>query len=193
MGITCDCSYSGNWVKACKEYLDEQGVQPCAHSAKEKKLFISVGASCKHTEIPYQLLFSLRAYVNDKNTGGLARWSDGWEVTKDQHLKFASVAAIKCQNKSIDDQCTLGPCDTWFDRDRIVIARKTNRGCPEWYYVLLVDDDETISEFKELTKGLNARMHNVDLSSYGQVLKSGQGHDPPNDVKEWMQKKYGTS
>ena len=33
-------------MKAYKEYLDELGVQSCTHSAKEKKLFISVSASC---------------------------------------------------------------------------------------------------------------------------------------------------
>ena len=113
MGINCDCSYCGNWVKACMEYLDEQGVQPCAHSAKEKKLFTSVIACCKHTEIPHQLLFSVRAYKNDKNTGCLGRWGDGWKVAEDQHTKFVSGSTIQCENKSIDDPCTLKPDITW--------------------------------------------------------------------------------
>lgn len=179
------------------EYLDKQGVQPCVHSAKEKELFISVAASCKHTEIPHQLLFSIRAYVNDKNTGHLGKWSNGWKVAEGQHIQSASVDGIKCQNKSIDDPCTLDPHDTWkklhFDRDRISIVRLTEEGCPAWKYILLVDDDEIISKFDELTRGPNAGNHTIDLSNYGQVLKSGWGHSPPNDIKEWMKENYGTS
>lgn len=117
---------------------------PCAHSAKDKELFISVAASCKHTEIPYQLLFPVRAYVTDKNTGCLGKWSNGWKVTKDQHIQSAGADVIKCQNKSIDDPCTLEPHDTWekllFDRDRICIVRETDEGRPVWKYILLVDD-----------------------------------------------------
>ena len=196
MIINCDCSYGGSWVKTCMEYLDEQGVQPCAHSAKEKKLLISVSASCKHTQIPYQLLYSVRAYENDKNTGCLGRWGDGWEVTEDQHLKSATVTVIKCQNKSIDDPCTLGPRDTWrkiLNQERIFVVRGVDKGRQAWHYVLLVDDDETIRKFKEQTQGPNAGKHTIDVSSYGQVLKSGWGEQPPNDVKDWMEENFGAS
>ena len=173
MKIHCDCSYSGSWVKACMEYLDEKGVQPCAHSAKEKELFISVAASCKHTEIPYQLLFSIRAWVNDKNTGHLSKWSNGWKVAEGRHIQSASVDTIKCQNKSIDSPCTLEPHDTWkklyFDRDRIRIVRLTEEGRLAWKYVLLVDNDKTISKFDELTRGPNAGYHTIDVWSSAQV------------------------
>lgn len=155
LGIHCDCSYGGNWVKACMEYLDEQGVQPCAHSAKEKKCFISTTASCKHTEVPYRFLYSIRALFNDKNTGILARMGDGWEVAEGQHLKSATVGIIKCENKSIDGPCLLGPEDTWrkiLNQDRIFIVRGMDKGRQAWHYVLLVDDDESINKFRELTQ-----------------------------------------
>ena len=193
LGITCDCSYGGSWVKACMEYLDEQGVQPCAHSAKEKQLFISVSASCKHTEVPYRLLYSIRANTNDKNTGTLGVKENGWEVAQGQHFQYMYVATIECENKSIDDPCLLGPGDTWRKillRDRIFLLRGTDNGRPVWHYVLLVDDDETISKFRELIQGPNAGRHTVDISNYGQVLKSGEGNEPPNDVKDWIQKNY---
>ena len=196
MGITCDCSYGGNWVKACKEYLDEQGVQPCAHSAKEKKLFIAVTASCKHNEVSYRLLYSIRAITNDKNNGTLGRMGDGWEIANDQHLNSAEVVTIECKNKSIDDPCTLGPRDTWrkiLNQERIFVVRGADKGRQAWHYVLLVDDDETIRKFKELTQGPNAGKHTIDVSSYGQVLKSGWGEQPPNDVKDWMEENFGAS
>ena len=113
LGITCDCSYGGNWVRACTEYLDEQGVQPCAHSAKEKQFFISVSASCKHNEVPFRHLYSIRANTNDKNTGTLGRMGNGWEVAEDQHFKFVSGSMIQCENKSIEGSCTLKPDYSW--------------------------------------------------------------------------------
>ena len=196
MVIDSDCSYSGSWVKAYMEYMDEQGVQPCAHSAKEKSCFITVCASCKHNEVPHRLLYSIRANTNDKNTGTMGIMKDGWEIAEGHHSKHASVFKIQCNNKSIDDPCTLGPHDTWrkiLNSDRIFIVRGMDKGRQAWHYVLLVDDDETIRKFKELTQGPNAGKHTVDISNFGQVLKSGWGYDPPNDVKDWMEENYGGS
>lgn len=196
LGVHSDCSYGGNWVIACIKYLDEQGVKPCAHSAKEKKLFISVDASCKHDEIPYQFLNSIRGNTNDKNTGVLGRWGNGWEVTVDQHIKRVSVTSIECTNKSIDDHCALGPQDTLrklLYHGRIFIVRGMDNGRPAWHYVLLIDDDKTIERFKELTQGTNAGKHTLRVSDYGQILKSGFGQKPPNEVKEWMEENYGAS
>ena len=159
-------------MKAYMEYLDEHGVQPCAHSAKENKCFISVTASCKHTEVPYRLLYSIRAIFNDKNTGILGGMGEGWEIAEGQHLKSASVSTIECENKSIDEACLLGPGDTWrkiLNQDRIFVVRGMDKGRPAWHYVLLVDDDETISKFRELTQGPNAGKHTINVMNYGQV------------------------
>ena len=57
--IVSDCSYSGCWVRNCMEFLDEQGVQPCGHKAKEKGVLIKVYASCGPTQIPTQHQFSV--------------------------------------------------------------------------------------------------------------------------------------
>jgi hypothetical protein len=62
LSVTCDCSYGGSWVKSCAEFLDRNGVQPCAHSAKVKNIFISTKASCKDTEVPYSTVFHKGQY-----------------------------------------------------------------------------------------------------------------------------------
>ena len=183
-------------MASCIEYLHSQGVKPCAHSAKEKQLFISAEASCKHSEIPYQLLYSIRGSTNDKNNGILGRYGNGWQVAEGQHIKEASVFSLSCKNKSIDAPCTLGPHDTWLkilNSDRIFLIRGNDKGRPAWHYAVLVDDEETIRIFKELTQGENAGTNTIDISNYGQVVKSGWGKDPPNDVKEWMEEHYGGS
>ena len=196
LAIVSDSSYSGLWVKQCAEFFDEQGEKPCVHSAKEKEILISVRGSCRSYEIPRQLYFTLHGCGNDKNIGTLWYWNNGKELAKDQHIKQINGLSIQCGNKSINDSCTLGQESSWSKfvlNDRIYLVRGSDRERPAWHYVLLVDDEETISKFVELTQGANAGKKTVSMDDYGQVLKSGWGQDPPNDVKEWMQKNYDAS
>ena len=125
-------------------------------------------------------------------------WTDGWEVIEGQHINSVDqyVTSIKCTNKSIDKPCTLGPSETWrnlLNSERIFLVRGEDRGRRAWHYVLVVDDEETLQIFKEKTQGENAGKHTVNVADYGQVLKSGWGEKPPNDVKEWMMENYGAS
>ena len=57
-----------------------------------------------------------------------------------------------------------------------------------WHYVLLVDDEGIIEMFLQTVQS-----GNVDLADFGEVIKSGWGQNPPDDVKEWIQKKYKTN
>ena len=41
LGLVSDCSHSGSWVKECMAFLDEQGVKPCGHSARDKGIYSS--------------------------------------------------------------------------------------------------------------------------------------------------------
>ena len=196
LGVTCNCSYSGSWAKACGEFLTEHGVRPCAHSAKAKGILISVKALSRDTEIPFRLLGSIRVYDNDKNTRALGGWGDGWEVTKGQHIQSTQTTLIRCENKSIDASCALGSDLSWtklLHNQRIFLVRGRDKGRPAWLYAQLVDDDETVRIFTELTQGENSGIHTINIEDHGQVIKSGWGHDPPNDVKEYMQKNYGAS
>lgn len=166
------------------------------HIQQRKKILISVRASCRSYEIPCQLHFTLHGCGNDKNTGALWYWNDGKELATDQHAKQANALIIKCGNDSIKDHCKLGQEASWSKfvlRDRIFLVRGFDQQRPAWHYVLLVDDDETIRKFVELTQGANAGKNTINMNDYGQVLKLGWGKDPPNDVKEWMQKNYDAS
>ena len=112
---------------------------------------------------------------------------DGFEVAQAQLLKIVNSTYISCKNKSIAEQCTLKPGYTWHKQSaskRIFKVRGKDRGRPAWHYVLLVDDQDTIDKFKELIRGKKAMI--IDVADYGQILKSGWGEEPPNDVKEWI-------
>jgi hypothetical protein len=115
---------------------------------------------------------------------------NGFEVAQAQLINFVDSTYIRCKNKSIAEPCTLKPGDTWHKRsasDRIFKVRGQDRGRRTWHYVLVVDDQDTIDKFIELTHGENAGKHTIKMDDYGQVLKSGWGEEPPNDVKEWIE------
>ena len=181
-----DCSYSGSWVKACARYLDEECVLACGHSAKEKGILLKVYASCRANEEAATYCFSVNGATNDKNTGIMSYF-----VTKkfsdSQHSFGINFTDVRC-GKGINEPCTLAPDYTWQRRsegERVFLVRGKDRGRPAWHYVLLVDDDEMVGEFQDKVKG-----GTVDVANYGQVLKSGWGEQPPNEVRDEIDRKY---
>ena len=49
------------------EFLDEQGVQPCGHKAREKGMVIKVLTSCKSNEIPTEYRYSMGGVSNNNS------------------------------------------------------------------------------------------------------------------------------
>ena len=45
--IVSDCCYSGKWVHTCAETLDNMGIPPCGHKAREQGVMIKIFASCQ--------------------------------------------------------------------------------------------------------------------------------------------------
>lgn len=194
--IHSDCSYAGFWIKALVQFLDDKNVRPCGHSAKDKGILLKVFASCKTNEVAHKLAYSIRGAYTDKNLGTFSCGSSGKEVGKSQHVQILDATRIKCENKEIKAECALLPTNTWQEwsmQNRIFLVRGNDKGRPAWHYLLLVDDDDIIDQFKEQTQGTDAGKHTINCNNYGQVLKSGWGESPPNDVKEWMEKNYGAS
>ena len=193
LSIVTDCSYSGNWVKACSQYLDEQAVQPCGHSADKNGILLKVYASCKPTEVAATPCFSVRCAVNDKNTGVMAYYTNGLKLRETQHSYGVDFTKIRC-GKKFEEPCTFPPNYTWHkwnESERLFLVRGKDHGRSAWHYVLLVDDEETIKIFKEKTQGDAAGKESIDVASYGQVLKSGWGETPPNEITDWVHKNYG--
>ena len=189
--ISTDCSHSGHWVKACMEFLDEQGVRPCGHSAADKGIFLKIIASCKPHEIAASPCYSVRTIDNDKNSGNIIH-NVIRELRSTQHPCGYDFTQIRCTH-ALEEPCALPPDYTWQRMDqtqRVFLVRGKDGGQPAWHYVLLVDDEATIDKFKRETQGEQAGKLSVNVADYGQILKSGWGRDPPNDVKEWVEKHY---
>lgn len=153
-------------------------------------------ASCKTNEVAHKFAYSIRGTHTDKNSGAFSGGPSGKEVGTAQHVQILDATGISCENKGIKAECALSPGDTWQKwsmKQRIFLVRGSDKGRLAWHYLLLVDDDDIIDQFKEQTQGTNAGKNTLNCNNYGQVLKSGWGQEPPNDVKEWMEKNYGAS
>ena len=184
--VVSDCSYSGDWVKQCYEFLDSQGIAPCGHSAIEKGILLKVFASCRPNETACVLTYSLQGITIDKNTGS-SGYRINWKVGDNQKSFGRDFTTMLCGRK-VDEQCAEDIAKTWkmkTDGERVYLVRGKDKGREAWHYVLLVDDEDTIDKFKEATKG-----GNVDVQDYGQILESGRGKDPPNEVVDRIHKKY---
>ena len=102
LNIISDCSYSGCWVKACMEFLDEQGVQPCGHKTREKGMQLKVYASCPPSEIPMQYKFSINGKLDADTISG-----------QQLNVYYIDCTEYRCDNKTDHGPCTLTPDDTW--------------------------------------------------------------------------------
>ena len=197
LGIITDCSYAGAWVRTCMEWLDEQEVRPCGHSAHEKDILVKVFSSCRPMEVPGTFRFSVKGTPCDKNTQALSfivyDGYSGDELYEGQHTYGIDFTSLRCRQKEIEKPCELLPNSTWNKWNaskRVYLVRGQDKGRAAWHYVLLVDDEETIRIFVEKTQGANKGKESVDVANYGQVLRSGWGDEPPPDVRDWIENEY---
>ena len=168
-------------------FMDEQGVGPCGHLAKEKRILVGVLSSCQPHEIPTELAFSVHSALNDKNTGD-AIFQQGLHLVKchdGQHPCGINFTEVRCKNK-INQPCTMTPGSTWQKwtlqwRIRIHVEAN-NTGERKWFYVLLVDDDKTVCYLED-------NLSTINYTDYGMVIARGQGQypsidKPPQQVKK---------
>ena len=173
------------------EFLDEQGVQPCGHKAREKGVLIKVYASCLPTQVPTQYHFSVHGAANDKNSGHMFSYTSKL-LSDTQHTYSVNSSIIRCSNHShIEAVCMLQSDFTWQKwrmKERISLAVDDSHGHPFWQYVLLIDDEVKVHEFKNMRE----KGEPLDVTKYGQILEFGWGNGPPNEVKDSIERKYGT-
>ena len=99
------------------EFLDEQGVQPCGHKAREKGMVIKVFASCRSNEIPTEYYYSVSATLN-KSTGLMTIKSPEY-LLETQTTDYIDSSELNCNNMTIDEPCTLSPSLTWKRREEM--------------------------------------------------------------------------
>ena len=185
-----DCHSSGHWVSECARFLDEQGVKPCGHSAKEKGILLKVFAACRTGQDTAQLCYTTRA-MKLEDDGYVYHWF-GKERSAQQKTFGFNFTGIRC-GKGEGEECSMAPESTWSTAWKVISprvskVRGTDRGRPAWHCVLLADDAEKIKSFHEAVAS-----GNLDVAEYGTILQSGWGDDTPEDIVEQIIKKHGFS
>ena len=100
------------------EFLDEQGVQPCGHKAREKGMVIKVFTSCKSNEVPTEYSFSVSGVRNNEVTGAMS-FKISKQLLVTQTTSCIDTSDLNCNRKDIDEPCTL-QCDlTWRRREEM--------------------------------------------------------------------------
>ena len=168
------------------EFLDEQGVQPCGHKAREKGMVIKICASCKSNEIPTEYYYSVSGMDNDKDRGTMAHYVS--RLLKTQTTDYIDSSLLNCNTQTIDEPCTLQSGYTWWKlraESRLYLVCGKDHDQPAWHYVLVEDDADTENKF--MAKLASGR---IDVADYGQVLKSGWGQYPLYEVIDEIEKGY---
>ena len=153
-------------------FLDEQGVGPCGHAARDKGILIKVFTSCLSRQVPRQLAFSVRGFRND--TGDLI--IDRLQAIADSQLTyFIDATAVRCGQHYIQDKCLRLPQENWKTWNRIhTIMDKDKVGKKVWS-IILTKEDESIAYIKSQ---LSLPGITVNVAEHGKVLKSGWGDGP---------------
>ena len=159
-------------MSECAKFLDEQGVKPCGHSAREKGILLKVYASCRTGQDSAELAFTTRAMFLAKD-GFMYHWPSG---KAQQNIVGVDFTKVRC-GKGEKEECAIASDATWSTAIeviayRTVIVEQTYRGCPVWFTLLLDDDAEKMKDYREMTQG-NKFCYNPYY--YGQVIKLGWG------------------
>lgn len=183
MELICDCSYSGKWIKQCTDYLDEQKILPCGHYARAKNTLLAILTASRGDQIPHNLLYAAEGLGNDKNKGICYNRGNGYEIKEGQNMCVFNNTALTCKEESFDTPCLLPNDYNWQKKrlaERLFLAQDSRR--IGWGYILVIDDDDILS--KATFNGIN------DISLYGEAIKSGEGQEPPIEVRRWIDNKY---
>ncbi len=177
--IVSDCSYSGRWVKEAMTFMDEQGVGPCGHEAKEKGIFVKVIASCLANEVPAELAFSTQN-IKNTDTGNILYiiHFKSKKIYDNQHPIGIDFTEVICNNK-LEQPCTMAPHSTWKqwgDGMRTYTLKGKDKSKGEiWQCIKVNDDKKPIQDFEDEVKKSGEVKINDE---WGEVLRSGRGEIP---------------
>ena len=174
--IHSDCSYSGNWIKDCVKTLDDLGIPSCGHHTREQGILLKVFCSCGANEEATALCYITEANEFDETNKYVVTYPNK-KLSLGQTTKLGNFIDIRC-NKTATETCEVNSTFTWearLYRRFVYLVRGKDRGFAAWHYVLV--DEDKLDTFKaKIASG------NINVADYGNILESGWGKDPPQDI-----------
>ena len=168
----------------CAKTLDNLGIPPCGHRAREQGVLIKVFASCKPDQKAAEPCYSIEGIVITND--GLLGYHTKMKFNETQTFCGTGFTKLTCC-RGLDESCRSEEALenwTWEEAidgkltSRIHKVRGTDRGRPAWRFVLLSNTSEEYKErFLEQVKS-----GTVDVAKWGYVIQSGWGEDPPDSV-----------
>ena len=115
--IVSDCHSSGRWVSECAKFLDEQGVKPCGHSAREKGILLKVYASCETGQDSAELAYTTWAMFLEED-GVVGRYINE-QLTVKQKAFGVDFTKLRC-GKGEEENCNITLDATWSTAGEVV-------------------------------------------------------------------------
>ena len=183
LNIQSDCSYSGQWVRECAKTLDSLQIAPCGHRVRENGAMVKVFASCQPDQEAAEPCYSIEA-VKAMEDGSIE--ISAKELTQQKSMLFDSTRLICC--RAPDSPCpqTTFQYLTWENvvdkswNPWLIQRREGNRDM--WYYLILHRPGDYYNQ--QFQSQLKRDLNSLQLSDWGYVLESGEGENPPQQVKD---------
>ena len=102
--LVSDCHSSGHWVGQCATFLDEQGVRPCGHSAREKGILLKIGAACGTGQDVAELWYFTQ-FMELRDGGFGDNWT-GSNINVQRRAFGVDFTRIKCE-KGEEEECNI--------------------------------------------------------------------------------------
>ena len=181
LGITSDCSYSGQWVRECAKTLDSLGIPPCGHRAREMGALVKVFASCQPDQEAAEPYYSIEGVtVSDELI-----LHDAKQPNKQKPAKFDSTRLVCCRGPDSPCPETTFQHLTWENAvdnsTSLRLVQRKEDGRDTWYFLLL---NRAGDAYREEFKSQCKRNHSLRLSDWGYILESGEGDKHPHEVRD---------
>ena len=110
--IITDCHSSGQWVIECAKFLDEQGVNACGHSAREKGILLKVYASCQPGQDATDLRYTTHGIA--LGNGNMYLYKNK-TIANGQTTIGADFTELRCGMRE-DEECSIPSSASWLKR-----------------------------------------------------------------------------
>ena len=151
---------------------------------REQGILLKVCCSCGANEEATVLCYITEAYEFDETNN---MNYPNMKLSSGQTTKWGNFIDISC-NKTATETCEVDSAFTWealLCRHFVYLVQGKDRGfAAAWHYVL-VDEDKVDTFEAKISSG------NIDVTDYGNVLESGWGKDPPQDIVHKIDSQFG--
>ncbi len=96
---------------------------------------------------------------------------------------FSESGGIKSKSRTLNNR-SFADATRRSRADLVYLVRGKDRGKPAWHYVLIDKDKKEMFLAKSRTGAM-------DVADYGEILYSGWGEDPPQEIKDKITEEFG--